>query len=80
MSQDEADLIERYTVPKHLSSCGMAEQVSSSSRRFNTRSLECSRDHTGNTIARRKGLEGGNVSQEDAIVMDTLRTALQVSK
>jgi hypothetical protein len=80
MTQDEADLIERHAVPQHLSGCGMAQQVSPSGGRLYAGSLECSPDHIGNAIARRKGLEGSNVSQEDAIVMNTLGSALQISK
>ena len=80
MAQDEANLVERDSVPQHLRCSSVAQQVSTFCLALNTRSLKSVLHHGGNPVARGKWLKRSDTPKKQATGIVDLRPAFQVVK
>ncbi len=61
MAQDQSDLLEGNAVPQHLGGRGMAKEVSTFRRCFDTSTSQSPLHHVRHTIGREERLKRGNV-------------------
>ena len=78
MAQDLSDLLAGNAVPQHLRGRGMAKEVSTFRRSFDTSTSQSPLHHVRDTIAREERLKRGNVPTKDTIQRVDRRPTLQI--
>ena len=80
MAQDQSDLVEGNAVPQHLGGRGMAKEVSTFRRCFDTSTSQPPFHDVRHSIAREERLKRGNVPTKDTIQRVDRRPMLQILK